>query len=237
MEILTVKNNEELSLKAAEMIAQIVHKRERPVLGLATGSTPERLYEILIEKRKAGDISFEHATSFNLDEYVGLSGDDSNSYRYFMDEKLFHGIDIKRENTHIPNGLTQDPTQECENYEAKIAQVGQIDVQILGLGLNGHIGFNEPGTDFSSRTHVVHLDDSTREANARFFNGLADVPQEAITMGIASIMEADKIILLVHGEKKAAILRQVVEGSVTNDVPASVLQRHPNVTVITDIQL
>src|SRR5699024_3232579 len=175
MEIIVCKDNNELSYKASEFVTDIVNRKENPVLGLATGSTPEKLYELLIEENKQGNVSFDHATSFNLDEYVGLDANDVNSYRYFMDEHLFI----------------------------------HIDVHILGLGLNGHIGFNEPGTDFSGRTRVVDLDETTREANARFFNSIDEVPTQAITMGIASIMEAEKILLLVQGEKKAAILKEV----------------------------
>src|SRR5699024_2847293 len=188
-------------------------------------------------KCKAGDISFQHATTFNLDEYVGLAGDNVNSYRYYMDNKLFNHIDIKKEHTNIPNGLADNPEVECGNYEAKLQSVGKVDVQILGLGLNGHIGFNEPGTDFESKTHVVELDASTREANARFFDSIDEVPTQAVTMGIASIMEAKKILLLVQGEKKAAILKEVINGEVTNQVPASILQNHPNVTILTDVLL
>lgn len=237
MEIIVCKDNNELSSKAAELVGDTLYQKENPILGLATGSTPERLYEILIENNKQGDITFEHAASFNLDEYVGLAGTDPNSYRYFMDEHLFNHIDIKKERTHIPDGLSKDMEAACKNYEEQIKSAGQVDLQILGLGLNGHIGFNEPGTDFAGRTRVVELDETTREANARFFNSIDDVPTQAITMGIASIMEAEQIVLLVQGEKKAAILKEVINGEVTNQVPASVLQRHPNVTVLTDVNL
>lgn len=237
MEIIVCKDNNELSSKAAELVGDILYQKENPILGLATGSTPERLYEILIEKNKQGDITFEHAASFNLDEYVGLAGTDPNSYQYFMDEHLFNHIDIKKERTHIPDGLSKDMEAACKKYEEQIKSAGQVDLQILGLGLNGHIGFNEPGTDFAGRTRVVDLDETTREANARFFDSIDDVPTQAITMGIASIMEAEQIVLLVQGEKKAAILKEVINGEVTNQVPASVLQRHPNVTVLTDVNL
>lgn len=237
MKVLTFHSNEEMSKEAADMIANTLHTTEAPVLGLATGSTPERLYEILIERCKKGEITFQHASTFNLDEYVGLAGDDVNSYRHFMNENLFKHIDVKKENTYIPDGMTEDPEAECTRYEAKLQEAGGADVQILGLGLNGHIGFNEPGTDFDSRTHVVTLDETTRESNARFFDKMEDVPTHAVTMGIDSIMDAKEILLLVSGEKKADILRKVVEGEVTNDVPASILQKHPNVTILTDIQL
>ena len=154
-----------------------------------------------------------------------------------MDTKLFNDIDIAKENTHVPNGLANDAAEEVKQYEEKIAAAGNVDLQILGIGLNGHIGFNEPGTDVNARTHVVDLDESTREANSRFFNSMDEVPTQAITMGIGTIMEAKKILLLVQGEKKAAILNKVVHGEVTGDVPASYLQMHPNVTIITDLDV
>jgi|SRR5699024_68304 len=235
MNIIKVENNEALSEKAADMIEDTLHAKENPVLGLATGSTPERLYEILQKRCHDGKVSFQHATTFNLDEYIGLAGDNPNSYRQFMNEKLFNGIDIQKENTHIPNGVAEDPDKEAIDYEKKLADAGKIDLQILGIGLNGHIGFNEPGSDVKSRTQVVDLAESTIEANARFFNSMDEVPTQAITMGIGTIMEASKIILLVQGEKKAEILSKVLHGDVTSDVPASFLQMHKDVTIITDI--
>ncbi|HLR42813.1 MAG TPA: glucosamine-6-phosphate deaminase [Pseudogracilibacillus sp.] len=235
MNIIKVENNEALSEKAADMIEDTLNTKENPVLGLATGSTPERLYEILQKRCQDGKVSFKHATTFNLDEYIGLAGDDPNSYRQFMNEKLFNGIDIQKENTHIPNGVAEDPNKEAIDYEKELADAGKIDLQILGIGLNGHIGFNEPGSDVKSRTQVVDLAKSTIEANARFFDSMDEVPTEAITMGIGTIMEASKIILLVQGEKKAEILSKVLHGDVTSDVPASFLQMHKDVTIITDI--
>lgn len=235
MNIIKVENNEALSEKAADMIEDTLNTKENPVLGLATGSTPERLYEILQKRCQDGKVSFKHATTFNLDEYIGLAGDDPNSYRQFMNEKLFNGIDIQKENTHIPNGVAEDPNKEAIDYEKELADAGKIDLQILGIGLNGHIGFNEPGSDVKSRTQVVDLAKTTIEANARFFDSMDEVPTEAITMGIGTIMEASKIILLVQGEKKAEILSKVLHGDVTSDVPASFLQMHKDVTIITDI--
>ena len=237
MKIIKTKNNEELSNKAAELFVQALQRKKQPVIGLATGSTPERMYELLIEQYRAGKISFEQAISFNLDEYVGLSVEHPTSYHYYMEEKLFHAIDIKKENTHIPNGLAEDLEKECEAYEQKISRAGHLDFLVLGIGVNGHIGFNEPGTSFDSRTHVVTLTESTREVNSRFFEKLADVPKEAITMGLSTIMEAKEIMLLVQGDKKADILNKVIHGEVTEDIPASILQRHPNTTVITDIEI
>lgn len=232
-----VKNYDELSELAANMLIERIEKVEKPVVGLATGSTPEGMYANLVKKYKAGEISFANVVTFNLDEYAGLSKDDPMSYQYFMYQNLFKDVDIKSENIHIPNGLAEDLEKECEQYEVLIQQEGKIDVQILGLGLNGHIGFNEPGTSFDSRTHVVELEESTRIANSRFFNSLDEVPKKALTMGIGTIMEAKEIIFIVNGEKKADILRKVVHGEVTENVPASILQRHPNITLITDIDV
>jgi len=237
MKIIKVNDYEELSVKAAQIVAEKLKQLKQPILGLATGSTPIKTYENLVEKYRQGEISFANAITFNLDEYVGLSIEDPTSYHYFMDYHLFKHIDIKPENIHLPDGMAEDLEEECKNYEKMIENVGKIDLQILGLGLNGHIGFNEPGTSFSSRTHVVDLTPSTIEANARFFSSIDEVPKKALTMGIATIMDAKEILFLVNGEKKADILRKVVHGEVTEDVPASVLQRHPNVTLITDIDV
>ena len=237
MEIITCKNNEELSAKAAEKIIGKITNVTDPKLGLATGSTPIKTYEFLIQANKEGKVSFQNVTTFNLDEYVGLAADDPNSYRYFMNEELFDHIDIDKANTYIPNGSADSSEEESENFEQLIMEQGPIDLQILGLGLNGHIGFNEPGTPFNKRTHVVKLDELTRQSNARFFDDMSQVPTHAISMGIGTIMEAKEILLLVQGNQKAEILKQVVHGEVSEDVPASILQTHPNVTVITDIQL
>ncbi|MDY0393245.1 glucosamine-6-phosphate deaminase [Virgibacillus halophilus] len=234
MEVIKVKNYDELSEKASELIAEKLQKLAKPVLGLATGSTPEGLYQKLIEKYKCGDISFKHAQSFNLDEYVGLKKEDPNSYRYYMNEKLFQHVDISPEQTYVPAGDAAAPEKACKEYEEKIKAAGNIDIQILGIGLNGHIGFNEPHTPFTAETHIVDLDASTRQANARFFDSLADVPTQAMTMGIATIMKSKEILLLVSGEKKADTLAQVIQGEVSEALPASVLQNHPHVTIIAD---
>ena len=237
MEIIKVKDMDELGRKAAEIVVNSIKDIENPVLGLATGSTPEKLYANLIDKCKAGEITFEQAVTFNLDEYVGLSADDPQSYRYYMDHHLFNGIDIKKENTHLLDGEAEDLEEECRSFEQLMKKSGEIDLQILGLGLNGHIAFNEPGTSFDARTHIVDLDDSTIEANSRFFDRKEDVPTQALTMGIGTIMEAKKILFLVQGEKKADILKKVLYGDVTEEVPASVLQRHLNVVLVTDIDI
>ncbi|HLR62361.1 MAG TPA: glucosamine-6-phosphate deaminase [Lentibacillus sp.] len=234
MDIIRVKDYDELSEKACKILTNEIKKSGSSVFGLATGSTPEGLYQQLIEEYKKGNISFADVTSFNLDEYVGLAADDPNSYRYYMDEKLFSHIDLPDEQAFLPNGIADDPDKECHDYEALIKDAGYIDLQVLGLGLNGHIGFNEPGTPVDRRTHVVDLDESTREANARFFNSLDDVPKKALTMGIGSIMESKKIVLLVSGEKKADAVKRLVNGEVSEDFPASILQKHNNVILIAD---
>ena len=234
MRIIEVKDYQEMSEKAGEIIISKISRTEKPVLGLATGSTPEGLYRYLIEKYKQDTVSFADASSFNLDEYVGMNPDDENSYHHFMMEKLFNHIDIPEDQIHLPNGVAEDMERECRDYERRIRIAGQVDIQILGLGVNGHIGFNEPGTSFSSRTHIVDLDESTREANARFFNSIEEVPTQAITMGIETIMESREILLLVSGEPKAEALKELFEGQVTEEFPASILKEHANVTVIAD---
>lgn len=234
MNIIRVKDYQEMSQKACEMIISIIRSKERPVLGLATGSTPEGLYECVIEQYKSNQVTFEYVTTFNLDEYVGLTGEDPNSYRFFMNNKLFNHIDIQKENTHVPNGVAVDLEQEVLKYEELIKENGAIDIQVLGIGLNGHIGFNEPGTPFTSRTHIVELDESTRNANARFFSSIEEVPTQAITTGIETIMESKKIVLLVSGEEKAETLAKLLEGEITEDFPASILHKHHDVTIIAD---
>lgn len=237
MKVVKVSDNEQLSLKAMDIIIEVLGSYRSPVLGLATGSTPKKTYQYLVEQYNKGEISFANAITFNLDEYVGLAPTDSFSYRYYMDEHLFNKVDMKKENVYIPNGLATDLTNECEKFERQIKNVGPIHLQVLGVGVNGHIGFNEPGTSFESRTHVAKLTESTRQVNSRFFDSLDEVPKEALTMGIGTIMEAEQIILLVQGEHKAEILHEIVHGEVTENVPASVLQNHPNALVITDIDV
>lgn len=234
MEIVKVKNYDALSLKACESIIAEVNNHEEPVLGLATGSTPEGLYQLLIDKYQDGKVSFEKTITFNLDEYVGLPVENPNSYYYYMHEKLFDHIDLPDNRAFLPRGNVADLQKECLDYEETIREAGNIDVQILGLGLNGHIGFNEPGTSFDSRTHVVELDESTRQANSRFFDSMSEVPTQAITMGIGTIMESEKIILLVSGEKKADTVARLVQGDISGEFPASILQKHENVILIAD---
>lgn len=234
MEVIKVKDYQAMSKEAARRIVDTVHAKDRPVLGLATGSTPEGMYNQLIKHYQEKMVSFKNTTTFNLDEYVGLARSNPNSYHYYMEDKLFNHIDIPAEQAHVPSGDGNDLTNDCQNYEARIRSAGKMDVQVLGIGLNGHIGFNEPGTSFSSRTHVVELDESTRKANARFFNSLDDVPTQAITMGIETIMDSKQIILLISGEKKKEATARLINGEVSETFPASILQQHENVILIAD---
>lgn len=234
LNLIKVENYQEMNQRASSIILDLISKKSNPVLGLATGATPVGMYQCLIKAYEQGDISFKNVTTFNLDEYVGLTKENTNSYHSYMKEKLFNHIDILPDQTHLPDGVARDLQLECVKYEQQIRDAGQVDIQVLGLGLNGHIGFNEPGTPFSSRTHVVELMASTRQANARFFNGLDEVPTQAITMGIETIMESKLILLLVSGEKKAPALARLMKGDVSEDFPASILQRHPNVVIIAD---
>lgn len=234
MNIIRTKDYDEMSKQACELVVEKLTVLQDPVLGLATGSTPEGMYECLIEKNKQKEVSFKNVTTFNLDEYIGLDKDDPNSYHYFMQENLFKHVDIQSENTHLPNGTADDLQAECKRYEKLMEDAGGIDLQILGLGTNGHIGFNEPGAKFDGETDIVDLAQATLDANARFFDSIEDVPTQAVTMGIGSIMEADEIILLVSGESKAEALANTINGDVTEDFPSSILQKHPNVTIIAD---
>lgn len=223
-----------MSRKAANIIsAQIILKPDC-VLGLATGSTPIGTYEQLIDWYKKGDLDFTNVTSVNLDEYKGLSGDNDQSYRYFMNKNFFDHINIDKSKTFVPNGLEEDSAKACEDYNNVINSVGGIDLQLLGLGHNGHIGFNEPGEAFEKETHCIDLTESTIEANKRFFEKEEDVPRQAYTMGIKSIMQAKKILVIVSGEGKADIVAKAFTGPVTPEVPASVLQLHNDVTLVGD---
>ena len=234
MKIIRVKNSLEGGAIASGMIIDLIKEKGSATLGLATGSSPENTYAHLVEAYKAGEVSFADVNTVNLDEYVGLDGSHPQSYRYFMNEKLFSKIDVKRENTHIPNGAAEDLLAECERYNRLISALAPVDIQLLGIGHNGHIGFNEPSDTFTELTHTVDLSPSTIEANSRFFAAKSDVPTSAITMGIDQIMSAKNIILLAFGEEKSAILRAALTGEVTPSCPASVLQHHPNLTVIAD---
>lgn len=234
MKIYEVKSYDEMSRKAANIIAAQMVLKPNSVLGLATGSTPVGTYKHLIEANKNGDIDFSEITTINLDEYQGLDGDHDQSYRYFMNDNLFNHVNINKENTYVPNGTIADAETACKAHEDIIRTSGGIDLQLLGIGGNGHIAFNEPCDHFPAETHVVTLTVETREANSRFFASIDEVPTHAYTMGIGSIMSAKKILLLANGAAKAQALYDTVYGPITPQVPASVLQLHPDVTIIAD---
>ena len=226
------KNYRDFSRKAANIIsAQIIMKPDC-VLGLATGSSPIGIYEQLVEWYRKGDLDFSKVSTINLDEYKGIGADNPQSYRYYMEHHLFAHININRAKTFIPNGLEMDSEKACAEYNQIIHEHSEIDLQLLGLGRNGHIGFNEPGSAFEKETHCVDLSASTIEANQRFFVSKEEVPKQAYTMGIKNIMQAKKILLIVNGKEKEEILERALNGPITPEVPASILQLHSNVTVI-----
>ena len=234
MRIIECPDYASMSRRAAAMIAAQVLLKPDCVLGLATGSTPVGAYRELVKWNREGLLSFKEARSVNLDEYLGLAPEHEQSYRRFMQENLFDHIDIVPENTHVLNGLAADPDAECAAYDAMTASLGGIDLQLLGMGHNGHIAFNEPGDDFGLGAHVVTLSERTIDANRRFFASRDEVPRRALSMGIRSIMLARRILIIVSGEDKAEALAKAVSGPVTNEVPASVLQLHPDVTLVAD---
>lgn len=234
MRIIRTENYEELSRRAADLIAAQILIKPDCVLGLATGSTPEGTYKELTERFEKGILDFSQVSSVNLDEYRGLSGDNDQSYRYFMNHHLFDHVNIDKARTHVPNGLEPDSDKACADYDAQIRAMGGVDLQLLGIGGNGHIGFNEPCSQFIVGTHCVDLTQSTIEANARFFDSIDDVPKQAYTMGIGNIMAAKKILLLASGKGKAQAIYDTCFGPVTPEVPASVLQLHPDVVIIAD---
>lgn len=232
MKFITVDSYEELSKIAAGIISAQVILKPNCVLGLATGSSPLGTYAKLADACKKGELDFSDVTSVNLDEYAGLSGDNEQSYRYFMNENLFSKINIDIERTYVPCGTADNYDEECARYDALIESLGGIDLQLLGIGLDGHIGFNEPDDFFTKETHRVTLDESTIEANARFFESRDDVPREALTMGMGAIMQAKRVLLIANGKNKKEILEKAFYGPITPQVPASILQLHPNLTVI-----
>ncbi|MDD6160143.1 MAG: glucosamine-6-phosphate deaminase [Oscillospiraceae bacterium] len=234
MRIYQEADYEAMSRRAANIIAAEVIRRPDCVLGLATGSTPVGAYKQLIEGNRRGDYSFREVRSVNLDEYKGLAPTHDQSYRYFMQTNLFDHIDIKPENTHVPDGLAADPEAECANYDELVRSLGYADLQLLGLGRNGHIGFNEPCDCFVKPTHVVDLTQSTIDANARFFATADDVPRQALTMGIGCIMAARRVLLIVSGEDKADAVYNAFCGPITPQCPASILQLHNDVIVVGD---
>lgn len=234
MIICKANDYDDLSRKAANIISAQVIMKPDCVLGLATGSSPVGTYKQLVEWYKKGDLDFSRISSVNLDEYKGLAPDNDQSYRYFMNTNLFDHVNIDKAHTFVPNGLEPDAGKACSEYDEIIEKAGGIDLQLLGLGHNGHIGFNEPSDSFSKGTNCVDLTESTIEANKRFFESEAAVPRQAYTMGIRTIMLAKKIVVVVSGKDKAEILKKVVCGPITPDVPASVLQLHPDVTIVAD---
>lgn len=233
MKIIQATNYSELCRKAANMISAQIILQPNSVLGLATGKTPVGVYAQLVDWYNKGDLDFSETKTINLDEYCGLGAENKKSYRYFMDENLFDQVNIKKENTHIPNGLIENFEAECKRYDELIRSIGGIDLQLLGIGHNGHIGFNEPGMAFEKMTHCVELTQQTRQANAKYFESVEDVPKKAITLGIRAIMQAKKILLIADGDSKKDILQTALYGAVTPVVPASILQLHPCLTVVT----
>lgn len=234
LKVIEATDYQDMSRKAANIISAQVILSPRSVLGLATGSTPLGTYKQLIEWYRKGDLNFSEVKSVNLDEYCGLAPENPQSYHYYMSQNFFNRIDIAQENTFVPNGLAENPEEECARYDRLISGLGGIDLQLLGLGKTGHIGFNEPDESFDKMTHKVALKQKTIQDNSRFFNSINEVPKYAITMGIKAIMQAKKILLIVSGEDKADILEKTLFGPITPAVPASILQLHPNVTVVAD---
>ena len=235
LNIIKVKTPEEMGKAAADEFEAVIHAKPACVIGLATGSTPLPLYRELIAREQAGLIDFSRVRSANLDEYKGLAPDHPQSYRRFMQENLFDHISIKPENTIVPDGLAADIPTMCEAYERKIEDWGGMDIQLLGIGHDGHIGFNEPGEAFELETHCVNLTAETIEANKRFFDGNVDlVPKQAYTMGIKTIMQARKVLMVANGAGKAEIVKKAFFGPVTPEVPASILQMHPDFTLVGD---
>lgn len=234
MQVIKCKDYKDMSERAASLIQSQLMWKADSVLGLATGSTPIGTYEALRTLYAENKVDFSQVTSFNLDEYLGLGHEDDQSYYHFMHENLFKHVNMRQDHIHIPNGLAKDYEEECKNYEASIVSHGGIDLQILGIGHNGHIGFNEPNVEFEAKTHIVSLDADTIEANKRFFDSVDDVPKKAISMGIKTIMRSRRIILMASGEGKAEIISQLVKDDIKPDLPASVLHLHENVIVLID---
>ncbi len=234
MQIFCAEDYKGMCRKAANILSAQLIMKPTSVLGLATGSTPVGIYKQLIDWHNKGDLNFDQASSVNLDEYQGLAPDHPQSYRYFMDTNLFNHVDMNKERTHVPSGLAPDSAEECKRYNQVIRSMGGIDMQLLGMGHNGHIGFNEPGDAFELETHLVELAETTIEANTRFFEKREDVPTHAYTMGMKTIMSAQNILVVVSGEDKAEIVAKAFTGPVTPEIPGSLLQLHPNVTLVGD---
>lgn len=234
MKVIIAKNYDEMSAAAAQIIKDLVNLKPNCILGLATGSTPVGMYKHLIEYNMNNQVDFSKVTTFNLDEYLGLHGSHPQSYRYFMDSNFFNHVNIDKSNTFVPNGIAENIDEECLSYDRRISEAGGIDLQVLGIGNNGHIGFNEPSDTLYVGTHAAKLKEDTIAANSRFFNSIEEVPTSALTMGVGGIMKARQIILLASGTAKAEIIGNLVNGKINTHIPASLLQIHSNVTVIVD---
>lgn len=234
MDVVICRSYEELSKAAAAVVADLVSHKPNAVLGFATGSSPVGLYQELARLHHKEGLDFSKVTTFNLDEYVGLAGDHPQSYRRFMNEKLFNHINVPVQNTHVPSGTATNPKAFCEWYEKQIRDAGGIDLQVLGIGSDGHIAFNEPGSSLGSRTRMVTLTEQTIDDNARFFKKKADVPRHAISMGVGTVLEARKLLMVVNGKNKAPALAAAIEGPITSMITASALQLHPDAIVFVD---
>ena len=234
MKIIVAENYKELSQKAANLISAQVILKSDSVLGLATGSTPIGIYDQLVERYQKGDLDFSQVSTVNLDEYYGLCSTDEQSYRYYMEKYLFSKVNLSKERCFLPDGTNLDGKIECKRYQDLIDALGGIDLQLLGLGHNGHIGFNEPADFFEKEVHLVNLTEQTIQANQRFFASIEEVPKQAYTMGIGTIFQAKKILLVVNGKEKAEALKKVVQGAICSQVPGSILPLHADVTVVAD---
>ena len=233
MKVIVVENYQQIGQQGAQIIAEVIKNNPNAVLGLATGTSPIGIYQNLVEMCQKGEISFANVKTVNLDEYVGLDGTHPQSYRYFMNDNLFNHVDIDKANTFVPNGVAENLQEECARYTTLVNSLVQ-DIQLLGIGSNGHIAFNEPGTPFNSTTHVVNLTENTIKDNSRLFNSIDEVPRQALSMGIKNIMQAKSILMVVSGKNKAEAVKGMVKGEITPELPASVLQLHPFVTIICD---
>lgn len=234
MRVIVCENYEEMSLQGAKLIASQMLLKPNCILGLATGSTPIGVYENLIRMNQNKEIDFSDITTFNLDEYYPMAPDNDQSYRYFMNHQLFNHINIDKSRTFVPNGLAEDPDAECAAYEEKIKAYGGVDFQLLGIGQNGHIGFNEPDDNLDANTHITNLTESTISANSRFFATIEEVPTKALTMGIATILKSKRICILASGASKYEVVQKLLTKDITTDVPATMLKVHPDVTLICD---
>lgn len=234
MKLIVARDYEDMSIRAAQEIAKVINSKPDAILGLATGGTPAGMYKKLIEMNKEENLDFSKVTTVNLDEYIGLSSQHPKSYRFFMDENLFDHVNIEKKNTFLPNGLAANIEEECKNYDSMIDSLGGTDMQLLGVGSNGHIAFNEPDEDLVAGTHSTKLRESTINSNARFFNSIDEVPKTAITMGLGQIMKAKKILVLASGKDKAEAIKGLMSGKITTSNPSTMLQMHKNVIVIVD---